>query len=252
MAEKFIKAELKGLRQGHQAESFLRRDRLGQIPLAHKWRREKAANGWRLFRVPQGGWTDGSPSMLRNRPIKSITRGEIVDRLDEIRAERGKYAARHALDAIRRLLNWAAQGDTIDVSPIASLKVKRATGLSGDDMRRERVLTEDELRALWRCAGSDAFGNLVRLLVLTGQRRSDWAQASWTEITRTPDGDVLVIPGTRFKNKREHRVPLTPQVVKLLQKLPRFDRCDYVLTNDGRSPLAASPGPSIGSTRRAA
>ena len=214
------------------------------MPLKDKWRRERAANGkgWRLIRPPQG-WQDGSDRLLRDRPIKSIARDDIVGRLDEIKAERGKFAARHAFDAIRRLLNWCAEGGSINVSPVAALRIKRATGLAGDEMRRERVLTDDELWAIWHAAGDDAFGNLVRLLLLTGQRRNDWADASWSEIAHTPDGDVLTIPGARYKNKRDHKVPLSAQVVKLLKRLPRFDGCDFVLSNDGSVALGSFTRP---------
>jgi integrase len=244
LAEQFIKAELRSKRQGHQCENALRNDWLGQVRVKDKWRREKLAKGWRLVRVPQG-WTDGLDRMLRDRPAALIERREIVARLDAIKAERTPHAARHALDAIRRLMNWCAAGHRggVEVSPVASLSARLATGLAGDDLRRDRVLSDTELAAIWHAAGSDAFGSLVKLLILTGQRRGDWSDAAWPEISRTDDGDVLVIPGERYKNKREHRVPLSPKIVRLLRGLPRFDGSDWVLSNDGKVALGSFTRP---------
>ena len=128
---------------------------------------------------------------------------------------------------MRRIFSFAANHGHagIKVSPAASLRDK-SVGLTGSMMRRQRILTEDEIRAVWNAA-SDAgmFGVLVKLLLATSQRRDDWAEARWSELSGL-DGDypLLTVPAARYKVGRVHEVPLPPLAVTLLQSLPRFCR----------------------------
>ena len=87
-----------------------------------------------------------------------------------------------------------------------------------------------------------------RSSLLTGQRRGEVAGMRWSEI----HNGLWVIPAARMKSKREHTVPLVPEVRALLDSLPRFtsaSKADYVFTNDGRRCLRASITSRIGSTR---
>jgi integrase len=90
---------------------------------------------------------------------------------------------------------------------------------------RERVLSEAELAAIWRACGDDDYGRIVRLLILTGQRREEIGGLRWSEI----DTDRIVLPGGRTKNKRDHILPLAPQALAL------FPECggDYVFGTRG-------------------
>src|SRR5262249_58613061 len=103
-------------------------------------------------------------------------------------------------------------------------------------MRRQRVLNETEIRAIWKAA-TDAgmFGVLVRLLLVTAQRRDDWAEARWSELTGL-DGDhsigtpLLTVPAARYKVDEVHEVPLTPLAIELLRSLPWFAGSDWIFT----------------------
>jgi integrase len=87
---------------------------------------------------------------------------------------------------------------------------------------------------LWIVAGTlGTAGVFVKVLLLTGQRRGEVAGMRWSEI----HNGLWVIPAARMKSKREHTVPLVPEVRALLDSLPRFtsaSKADYVFTNDGR------------------
>ena len=67
----------------------------------------------------------------------------------------------------------------------------------------------------------------IKMLILTGQRRGEVAGMRWSEI----DNGLWVIPAARMKMKSAHVVPLVPEVVSLLDGLPRLG--EFVFTNDG-------------------
>ena len=72
--------------------------------------------------------------------------------------------------------NWAAREGLIDTNP-AAFTNKRG------EVARDRVLADDEIRAMWAALPPGDFGDIVRLLLLTGQRRSEIAELSWTRST---------------------------------------------------------------------
>lgn len=146
------------MRSWAATEAVLRRDFIGQ----------KAAKGGKLYTE----WIDGQDPIWRNHAILAIRRRDVVTRLDEIKAERGKHAARHAFAAIRKFYNWCAEGDRfgVEASSCDRINAKKVLGLTKCDLRRQRVFDDAELQDVWR-ADQDAgypFGPLVQLLILTG------------------------------------------------------------------------------------
>ena len=84
---------------------------------------------------------------------------------------------------------------------------------------RERTLEDQEIKAFWQAA-SDAswpFASIYRLLLLTGARREEVAGMRWSELDL--DAGVWMLPGSRTKNSRDHRIPLAPQAIALLDRL---------------------------------
>jgi integrase len=86
-------------------------------------------------------------------------------------------------------------------------------------------LDDSELAAVWNGAGDDDFGRIVRLLILTGQRRTEVGGMRWQEIDRTKA--TWTIPATRAKNGREHTLPLTPLALDIIASAPRIVGRDY-------------------------
>jgi integrase len=248
LAEMYIADELPQKRQGHEVARYIRNDWLGQESHQTKiW--EGLRSTWKTE------WQDGKDPIFRNRPAALITREDILARLNTIRRTRGPYAARHALSAVRRVFNFAADHGHagIKVSPAANLHDK-SVGIKGAMMRRQRILTEDEIRAVWHAA-SDAgmFGILVKILLLTAQRRNDWAEAKWSELSGL-DGDypLLTVPAARYKVGQTHEVPLTPLAVDLLRSLPRFSGSDWIFTINGTHPISSFTRPRASWTKHLA
>jgi integrase len=137
--------------------------------------------------------------------------------------------ARNLLGHLKRFFGWAVAQHAygLEASPVAALKPDR---LVGKKAIRKRVLSNEELRALWQAteALDYPFGPLVKLLALTGQRRSDVSEARWQEFDL--DKKLWTIPAERYKTDAPHVVPLCNEAVAILENLPRFNRGDHVFT----------------------
>jgi len=109
---------------------------------------------------------------------------------------------------------WGVKRGALSVNPFVNLPVAPTP-------RRERVLSDDELAAIW-CATDDAgaFNGIVRLLILTGQWREEVAGMKWAEVSA--DFSTWVIPASRAKNGATHIVPLSAPAQDLLRTAPRF------------------------------
>jgi integrase len=102
------------------------------------------------------------------------------------------------------------------------------------DRMRSRVLSDSELREVWRAADSmGPFGAFVQLLILTATRRNEAARMRRSELS---NGDWL-IPASRYKSKKPHLIPLSKAAQELLAKQPQIVDCDYVFALDGARPL---------------
>jgi integrase len=195
-------------------------------------------------------------SVLGPRPITSIVHEDLVKLLQDI-ADRparhrngeghlksgGPHAARKARAELSPLLKWAAfhRIGGLQRNPLSEITNKEVLRGRQYSKVRDRVLTDAELRVVWRVAGETPhpFGPLIRALILTGQRLNEIAEARWSEIDE--DVGCLVIPGERMKAKAAHAVPLTPRVCELffgnpdkrIDGLPRFKDGDFVFTTTG-------------------
>ena len=84
---------------------------------------------------------------------------------------------------------------------------------------RERTLEDFEIKAFWQAASETSwpFASIYRLLLLTGARREEVAGMKWSELDL--DAGVWLLPGARTKNSRDHRIPLAPQAIGILDRL---------------------------------
>lgn len=182
---------------------------------------------------PLAGWQD--------RNIASITRADVVAATDALVAAGHPVAANRLLAAVRKLLNWCADRSIIAHSPALGMKAPTP------EKSRDRVLSDTELAAVWHAAEAAGypFGAGLRVLILTGQRRTEVFAARWAEFDLA--GMTWTIPRERAKNDREHIVPLSPAVVALLSSLPKIIGRDetgqptepeFVFTTTGTSPFS--------------
>lgn len=154
------------------------------------------------------------------------------------------WQAHHIFAAAQRLFNWAIEkGEDVYGITSSPCDRKRPSKIIGAKEARERDLDENEIRALWRATNRlydyrtlktgyrlspCPIAPLVRLLLLTGQRKSEVAEARWSEFDL--EKKVWNIPRARMKAKAPHVVPLTDDVIEILEDLPRFDDCDLLFT----------------------
>jgi integrase len=163
-----------------------------------------------------------------SRDIQSISKRDVIEVLDAI-VDRGSPVTANRLRAyLNTLFNWAKGRDIIQANPLDGIKPP------APEKARDRVLTPYEIRLFWQAtAGMEyPFRPLYRVLVLTGQRLREVAEMTWQEV----DGDTWTLPGSRSKNGDEHVVPLSPEVVAILEALPRIGR--FIFTTTGKSPVS--------------
>ena len=126
---------------------------------------------------------------------------------------------RYAFVTARAFFRWCVRQHIIDRSPMEHMQVPARA------RPRERVLSDLELGKLWRAtAGGGAYHSLVRLLILTGQRRGEIARMEWSWLA----DDLCTIPSSVTKNGRTHSVPLCPKALSILTKKPRLKDNPYV------------------------
>ncbi len=155
-------------------------------------------------------------------PISEITRADVRD-LIRNKAITAPVAANRLLALVSRIFMWALDEDIITASP--AVRIGRAVS----ERERERVLTDDELRSIWLAADRIGYpvGHLVKILILTAQRRGEVAGLTWDEI----DGDWWKLSGDRSKTGSGHSIPLSPQAVRILADAPHV--ADLVFTARG-------------------
>jgi integrase len=169
----------------------------------------------------------------RDRPIAKIAKRDILDVVEAIDGRGSPGAAKRALVYLRKFFNWCAERDIITAIPTDRIRPPHP------EVKRDRILSEDELRDLLRALDADRgiFAPLLRVLLLTGQRRAEVAGMRWSELRDLEDDQTLwEIPGSRTKNKQSHLVPLVPAVRDILIALPRTG--DLVFTTTGETAVS--------------
>ena len=172
------------------------------------------------------------------RALDGLTRRR--RRKDGSGAQKPKGAAMTGRTAAygRAAFAWALKRGAVRANPFADLAVDKSIA------KRERVLSDTEIAEIWHAAGSAAspYGTIIRLLILTGQRRGEVAGMAWDEIS--DDLATWTLPGERTKNGAAHTVPLSTPARDLLRALLPDDmnKAKRVL-NDRRATAAlALPG----------
>jgi hypothetical protein len=117
---------------------------------------------------------------LHGSPLDRIGRREIAACLVVIERERGTPTALRARAALAAMYTWAMRSGLTDANPAANTP-KPTIGRG-----RERVLSDDEVAAIWRAAGDDDYGRIVRLLILCAARRAEIGGLCWPSWTSTP------------------------------------------------------------------
>ncbi len=143
--------------------------------------------------------------------IRKITRQHINSLLDKIVARNAEIQANRVLAAVHRFLGWSVERGYIELNPASNIKKP------AKENPRDRVLNEDELVKVYRYAEglNYPFGPLLKILILTGQRKGEVSGMKLSELNLSKG--IWTIPKERAKNGRAHEVPLSSEVVKILE-----------------------------------
>jgi len=150
---------------------------------------------------------------LHPLPLAGIDRRAIAEVLAEVERQCGPVARNRFRSNLSAMFAWAITEGLIEGNPV------QGTAKADENGGRERVLTEAEIKALWNdCADSSDFSRIVKLLLLTGQRRNEIGLLQCSEVNLA--NSILTLPAERTKNGREHTLPLSKQAVAVLQAIP--------------------------------
>jgi integrase len=180
-------------------------DKYAKVNQARSWRETEGVINRDL--VPKFGAT----------PLTAIEDADLVELIETL-GERGPSAALKGYKALRQIFAYAVDKERRHLpaskNPMAGIKPPAKMG------KRERTLSDAELRLVWLAAGGLGwpFGPIVRLLILTGQRRDEVAGMSWAEISR--DEAQWLLPGERSKNGLPNLVPLSDAAMAIVNELP--------------------------------
>ena len=158
-------------------------------------------------------------------PIAEISRDMVQDEIDQL-CEIGDHTAHNSRVGLNVLMGWCLRRGLIEFSP--------AEGVEGPIVgARERVLTDDELAAIWRacCDHGGPIADAFRVLILTGQRRDEIASLKWHEVDA--EQSQITLSSERTKNARPHVIPLSALACSIIEAQPRLG--EYVFTTNGKT-----------------
>ena len=169
------------------------------------------------------------------RPVTQITRDDVLQMVEQIKAKGNLATAHLVLSHAKRLWRWAIHQPStrygITINPTREISPKLAIGKKS---QRDRVLSDDELRAAWHALArmDDPAARCLQLIMLTGMRREEAAQLSWKKEVDLEER-LITLPAARFKSGVKFAIPLSDDAVALLRGLERGDRGDFVFSNWG-------------------
>jgi hypothetical protein len=171
---------------------------------------------------------------IGSKSIYNLRRRDIAEMLDAIEDENGPVMADRTLARVRKAFNWFSTRDDNFVPPI----VRGMARTSVTERARERTLSDDELRAIWRTAEALAtpYARMIQVILLTATRLREAADMNRAELNahRTE----WTVPAARHKAKRDFLCPLSRAARGVLGKLPDKGHKGWVFTTDGNTPIS--------------
>jgi integrase len=246
-----------------QAKRRLAEVELGQDPAAAK--RQSRAEAKHTLRGVIGRYLEARQGALRPKtlrevtryltehwaglhsvPVNAIKRADVAIELAKMMRSNGRMAAARARVALSSLYVWALGEGIAEANPVIG------TNKPAEAPPRDRVLSDDELAAIWHAAGENDYGRIVRLLILTGARREEIGGLTWNEIDLKER--LIRLPAERSKNHRAHEVPLSHLAWSILPEQPMtgehvFGRDGFTAWSRGKQDLDARLGDAVAKWR---
>ena len=151
------------------------------------------------------------------RKVHDIRRKDVLELLDAIVDRGSPIQANRTLALVRKIFNWGIGRGIVEHNPCLQVEAPSR------ENQRQRVLSEDELRAAWRAfdALGPIMGPMFKLRLLTAQRGGEVETMRWQDIDL--DARSWTIPAEMAKNGLAHFVPLSDAAVDLLRGLRALD-----------------------------
>jgi integrase len=168
---------------------------------------------------------------IGERSVYDLKRSNITTMLDEIKEEAGPVMADRVLAHVRKAFNWYMLRDDEFKSPI----VRGMAKTKPKERARKRIMADDEIRDIWKALdqweGPACYPRFVKSLLVAMTRRNESSKMHTDEF----EGDLWTIPASRYKNKRDHVIPITPTMRALIDWQPTGRRNSWFVfsTTDG-------------------
>lgn len=187
----------------HLASEYIERYAKGSGPVPHKrsWHRDEALLKKEV--LPYWG----------HKKVHEIQRRDVIALLDRIQDRGAPIQANRILALVRKVFNWAVSRDIVQTSPCFQVKPV------APENERDRVLFEDEIRAVWAAFEKQGFliANMFKLRLITAQRGGEVQTMRWPEVDL--ENAWWTIPAERAKNGLSHRVPLSAPALEILRAI---------------------------------
>jgi integrase len=149
---------------------------------------------------------------LHRTPAGQLAKRDVIAEIERIAKAHGGASADRAKTALCAFLAWCCESEILEENPALDIS-RRAKGSP-----RTRVLEDSEIAEIWRHAGDDDHGQIIRLLLLTACRRDEIAKLKWSEINL--EKQQLILPPDRTKNAAGLIQPLSKFAVEIIEAIP--------------------------------
>ena len=168
----------------------------------------------------------------KRKLITEVGRADALRLLDSIVDRPAPVLANRTLSILKRWFGWCVERGYVEHSPVAGIPP------ASREETRDRVLSDDELAHVWKSADAlrYPFGQYLRILILTAQRRGEVAGMRWQDIDL--DKALWTLPAEATKPGRVHDVPLSKSALDILRSLSRFEGPFVFTTTGGQRPIS--------------
>jgi integrase len=160
---------------------------------------------------------------LHQLPLTRISRADVASVVTASSRNSGAVTGNRVRSSLSNFFSWAMQQGRVEANPVIGTTKNR-------ERPRDRVLSEGELKGIWRQSGDGDHGKVIQLLILTAQRASEIGNLCWSEV----HDDTVVLPAERVKNGRRHTIPLSAAALNILGQKQRRGNRDMIFGKRGR------------------
>jgi integrase len=168
---------------------------------------------------------------LHSTPLADVARRDVAAVLSVVAAQLSGASANRVRSSLSSFFSWSLrEGLLLETNPAAWTERR-------EEAARTRLLGDGELREIWASLRDDAYGDIMRLLILCAARREEIGALRWSEVNF--DLGLIELGPERTKNRRKHEIPLSPAALAILQARPRLawpdgSPCDLVFGRGAR------------------